>query len=1453
MGLAAMTMRAALLASLVIALTGGQDIPLGVYGPVTTRSQLYLALVASFDLDLRKNFEPALRSRLGDPIIQITDLQPELANIKVRIGNSAGTPETGVATALDFMLGLDGEPPIVGLVGGVFSSISMPIASVAAVQKVTQISYGSTSPALSNKDTYPYFLRTVPPDSIQGQAFWNWIVAFEVPMAVCLYAVEPYGQGLFLAIEEQAKAAGQEGRLKGVSVRYMPNTFVVAEATESCRIAKSLGSRFIFVSMNSQMSNEFVVVLRDEGMLQSGWQVLGSEAFTPYGPTIFEADLPVGVMRWNPVSRGTKFANFTNLWSQLTVNDVMSADARSRYKYDNFKVPLSSATVPAVTDANFANGDLPSYDSFLFDACYTFVVAINELLKSGVAVADIKQQTLLDQVKITQFEGISGPVSFNANGDRLASYELLNQHPDGSGGTTLVQAGMFSATTGVLTIPGGQLYWMDGQIWPKPPDVLTNCDAGFYKEETSGQCKACPRGFQCAGGALPYQQCSRGYFANITGMVECLPCAEGFFAAEVGSAECSPCLAGFYMDITGQEACKKCPKGTYMPDKQAIQCIPCSMGQGTEESGAQSMSECRCAEGSFLCNSSGFTAGCQACPDGLQCAAGLDPPTQQPGFWTSGGDTCSFDVIRCRDQLECPGQAMGDCAQGREGIACNNCVEGYYPLDDGTCLPCGPGDSLPAIFTGIAAVIIIIFLLSSVNADLNQQSLNLLTVAAVGSQMVMAVQALGSIRQLSIQWVDPVREIIEFTRLLTFDFDIIRISCITGQDSPTLKFLGQLLACPMGACVIVVAYFVAKMRGRKMSLDAVFNLNGILLFALFITLTLAVLGPFQCLANPDGSSSMAANPGVLCFDSGEHTGLVILSILGIIFYPFTILTWATYTTVKYPSRINSGRGLQLVNRYRFLFQRFKPECYYYGLVLLWRNAFVALFPVLFVAVPEVQVVLMGALFVCGGALQVRVWPWRTEQANYADLVMTSLLQVVLLGAAPLLEIDEANSTEILGWLLCVAVLGPFLAGIGAICYSIWRHFQPSNVFGMFLCHHKGGAGSLCRLIKLLISRHSNCNVFLDSDQLEDLDLIFDTIRANTKSVVIVLTPELLKRMWCAGEIVTAFKNKVTTVPLICDGFVPLTAETLEAIPDVWTAQQKQILANYGITMDDVKQAYVWVRDELSPLTLSRFGPQQQREDVVVEIVQRAKVAMKVFRSNAPTGGKVKARILITGSVTDAEALATLEVFQILVQNHLRVECAMVRSSKELLAHKPYAHYFVVLFSRGMLRDPRFAQILLSTGAGKEVEEGAEEKHLEIVTVSADTGFEFPSAEFYKELEMQGLGEGLGPESGPTLAKAYRALLNVLALPLSPLGSEGLLEKQVSEISRRFRRYKDPASAIAMDNEEDLKHGGDGVDTRALGAELAKEQKEVAAAVSTMTGTMKQDDTASDIVVSSADF
>lgn len=818
-----------------------------------------------------------------------------------------------------------------------------------------------------------------------------------------------------------------------------------------------------------------------------------------------------------------------------------------------------------------------------------------------------------------------------------------------------------------------------------------------------------------------------------------------------------------------------------------------------------------------MCNESLATASCQPCPEGLTCPAGLDPPVQQPGFWAEP-TACNFKVLRCRNQLECPGLALGECAKGRDGIACNNCHFNHYPLENGTCELCGPGDYWPSILAGLIGVLVAILLVRSAKVDLNQQSLNLLTVAAVASQTITALQALGSIRKLAVEWIYPVRRIIELTKIVSFDLDVIKISCILGQDSPTLKFIGQLLLWPMGLGVFLTCWLISQLRGDKMSLDTVFQLGGVLVFALFISITLAVLDPFLCIQNPDGSSSMASSPGVVCFNSEEHVWLAFLSSLGILCYPLLVLSWATFTTLMYPSRINSGAGLKLVRRHGFLFQRFTRECYFYGTLLLLRNIIVSLVPVAFAAVPEVQMVIMGAVLVTFGAVQVRLWPWRTTLANYTDLAITFILQVVLLGIAPLLEVEEGVSTEILGWILTFSVLSPFVAGIAASTFCVLCHFHPPLDYGIFLCHHKGGAGSLCRLIKLLISNHSKTRVFLDSDELEDLDLIFDTIRLKTRSVVVVLTPELLTRMWCAGEIVTAFKNKVITVPLICDGYLPPSTADIEGIPEVWTVQQKQILSFYGITMEDVQRAYAWLHDELEALILSRFAPPHHRENTVVELLSMVRAPMLYFRSMDGTKAanhKVKARVLITGAVSDGEALATLEVFQIMLQKQLHKECAVVQTPTALVAYKPWAYYFVILLSRGMLRDPGFAETLLSAYVEGE---GVSSRPLEMVTVNADTHFEFPSAEFYRDLEEHSL-PGVELHLGPHLSKAYRAMLNVLALPLSPMGSEGLLTKQVAEIARRFRRYQSAGFAESLDDEDDREAGGDGVNPHQLQLEM----------------------------------
>ena len=121
----------------------------------------------------------------------------------------------GIETALDFLYGLDGRTPVIGILGGIFSSIALPVAFVSGVVKTPQLAYAASSPRLSDKDIYPFFLRTFPPDLVQGKAMWQWIVAFKIPLCMCIYGREPYGYGLYKVVADESRAAGQGSNRAG--------------------------------------------------------------------------------------------------------------------------------------------------------------------------------------------------------------------------------------------------------------------------------------------------------------------------------------------------------------------------------------------------------------------------------------------------------------------------------------------------------------------------------------------------------------------------------------------------------------------------------------------------------------------------------------------------------------------------------------------------------------------------------------------------------------------------------------------------------------------------------------------------------------------------------------------------------------------------------------------------------------------------------------------------------------------------------------------------------------------------------------------------------------------------------------------------------------------------------------------------------------------------------------
>ena len=444
-------------------------------------------------------------------------------------------------------------------------------------------------------------------------------------------------------------------------------------------------------------------------------------------------------------------------------------------------------------------------------------------------------------------------------------------------------------------------------------------------------------------------------------------------------------------------------------------------------------------------------------------------------------------------------------------------------------------------------------------------ALSIFMVSIIFGQVVVCLQGLDAIYQLDIRWVDPAKAILQSLAIFSLDLDF---SCFLPPQEYILEYAVQLTAYPAVLVVTFLVWLLMRWR-RPVSFNAFVNVHGLLLVALLTAITLTLVRPLQCRSNPNGLFTIVSKPYIICWQ-GEHGTLVMLTVSGILAYPVTILAAITYLTRQYPIWLRSGGGIEVMERYRFLFARFRPERYYYGLILTAHNLLVAIIPAALVALPALQVGIMGIVICLKLIVQILLWPWRLDLANYNDLALSAGLLILLLLASPLLNISQEETLSFVAILLsCVMVLLPLVAVLAASAV-VFTRLRPQSKYDAFLCHHKAGAGALCRFFKLVAKKYMKINIFLDSDELDDLGRIFDVVRADVKCLVVVLTTELLHRMWCAGEITTAHKNDVRIIPLYCDGYAFPTNESIDVIESVWTEEQRSTLVSYGISIEDIK-------------------------------------------------------------------------------------------------------------------------------------------------------------------------------------------------------------------------------------------------------------------------------------------
>merc|ERR1719271_101214 len=144
-----------------------------------------------------------------------------------------------------------------------------------------------------------------------------------------------------------------------------------------------------------------------------------------------------------------------------------------------------------------------------------------------------------------------------------------------------------------------------------------------------------------------------------------------------------------------------------------------------------------------------------------------------------------------------------------------------------------------------------------------------------------------------------------------------------------------------------------------------------------------------------------------------------------------------------------------------------------------------------------------------------------------------------------------------------------LAGVALMKFAM--RVVASKRYCLFLTHAKAGAGLFARRTKMLLRRLTNQPIFLDVDELGNLDNIAFVVRSDTENLFVLLTQDTITRFWCVVEIVSAHKNNVPIlVGLLGDVSETLTDDFQKRIQ--WSDDEAAAFTALGISVTEVKEA-----------------------------------------------------------------------------------------------------------------------------------------------------------------------------------------------------------------------------------------------------------------------------------------
>ena len=449
----------------------------------------------------------------------------------------------------------DVGPLLIAVIGATFSKVSAPVATVLRPFGIPQISHASTSSSFNLRESYSYFLRTVPPDSLQAAVMVSILEEMEWTVVSAIHSNEIYGE---TGMEEFREAIDQTSICIDIDESIEENFSDKDYAALAEKlVAKSVANVVIFFSLPTFVNHFFRKLAEIETdrkflwIASDGWaesqdiqhsfadQVAGMLGIVPFVEPSDGFQDYFSQLTKKTNERDPWFDEYCETYAERLSSDKSEETCSSSKAIPNFPEYTQNVYVPTVIDAVYSAAH--GLHDFLTDNCDGPPYVWNSSKQSCIGQkADINGSALLHYITNVNFQSPTGrKIQYGKDGYVTESaYEIKNLQKIG-GANNYTVVGKWNPTQKLsyivprsswqfgLTSEGSAINTLNSQC--------TTCEAGSVTLLLPSSC--CNLCTQCLG--QNYSQmstdtscstCDNLMWGNnpLTGSDACVPIEQSF-------------------------------------------------------------------------------------------------------------------------------------------------------------------------------------------------------------------------------------------------------------------------------------------------------------------------------------------------------------------------------------------------------------------------------------------------------------------------------------------------------------------------------------------------------------------------------------------------------------------------------------------------------------------------------------------------------------------------------------------------------------------------------------------------------------------------------------------------------------------------------------------------------------------------------------------------------------